>query len=113
MKGSSELRELIVRYFESFTVGDPDWVDRHVLNGPELRLIGTGHDEWLDGVGAFSVFQQEIPGMYFFLGGNPEGVTPEEAAPHHSPYFFFDEGAMPVGVRALAHLVVDYVTGER
>jgi hypothetical protein len=62
MKRSSELRELIVGYFESFTVGDPDWVDRHVLNGPELRLIGTGHDEWLDGVGGFSVFQQESAG---------------------------------------------------
>ena len=59
MKRSSELRELIIGYFESFTVGDPGWVDRHVLNGAELRLIGTGPDEWMDGAQGFSVFQQE------------------------------------------------------
>ena len=48
MRESSELRELITEYFESFTVGSPDWVARHVLNGAELRLIGTSQDEWLD-----------------------------------------------------------------
>lgn len=59
MKRSSVLCELIAGYFESFTVGDPDWVERHVLNGAELRLIGTSAEEWLEGVQGFSVFQQE------------------------------------------------------
>ena len=59
MKKSSELRELIAEYFESFTVGDPEWVDRHVVNSPELLLIGTGPDEWLDGEHGLSVFRQE------------------------------------------------------
>ena len=59
MKESSELRELIVGYFESFTVGDPAWVERHVVNGAELRLIGTSADEWMEGAQAFSAFQRE------------------------------------------------------
>jgi len=59
MKQSPELGELIAGYFESFTVGNPDWVDRHVLNSAELRLIGTSSDEWLDGEQAFSVFRHE------------------------------------------------------
>jgi len=96
------------------TYNDPDLTRKMV---PTLERVAPGGDAATrtpsTGAEDFSVFQQEIPGMYFSLGGNPEGVTPEEAAPHHSPYFFFDEGAMPVGVRALAHLVVDYVTGER
>ena len=59
MQQSPELRELIAGYFRSFTVGDPDWVERHVLNGDELRLIGTNPDEWLHGVDAFTLFRQE------------------------------------------------------
>jgi len=59
MKPSSELCGLIVQYFESFTIGDPDWVERHVLHGAELRLIGTGPEEWLHGTQGFAVFQRE------------------------------------------------------
>jgi amidohydrolase len=59
----------------------------------------------------FSFFQQEIPGLYFFLGVIPDSIPLEEAAPNHSPYFFADEGALPVGVRAMANLVVDFLGG--
>ncbi|MCS6808325.1 MAG: amidohydrolase [Bacteroidota bacterium] len=55
----------------------------------------------------FSFYQKKIPGMFFFLG-----VTPKDqlatAAPNHSPLFYIDESALIVGVRALAHLVLDY-----
>ena len=36
---------------------------------------------------------------------------PHTAAPNHSPRFFVDEAALPVGVRALSHLAVDYLAG--
>jgi amidohydrolase len=36
-------------------------------------------------------------------------VSEEEAAPNHSPHFFVDEGALPLGVRALAGLAVDFL----
>ena len=51
-----------------------------------------------------------VPRVFFFLGITP----PEQAgkAPaNHSPLFFVDEKALPVGVRALANLAVDYLTG--
>jgi len=57
----------------------------------------------------FSYFQQEIPGLYFFLGVAPDPAT---AAPNHSPYFFADERALPVGVRALMHLTLDYLGAD-
>lgn len=60
----------------------------------------------------FSFFQQLIPGLYFFLGVIPDTIPLEKAAPNHSPYFYADEGALPVGVRAMANLVVDYLMGE-
>ncbi len=60
----------------------------------------------------FSYFQREIPGLYFFLGVIPDSIPLEEAYPNHSPYFFADEAALPLGVRALSHLVVDYLAGH-
>jgi amidohydrolase len=60
----------------------------------------------------FSYFEQEIPGLYFFLGVIPDSVPLTEAAPNHSPYFFADEAALPLGVRALAHLTVDFLAGK-
>jgi amidohydrolase len=59
----------------------------------------------ITGAEDFSFFQQEIPGLYFFLGGLPEGGTP---AGHHTPDFYIDESGLELGVRSLSHLVVDY-----
>lgn len=59
----------------------------------------------------FAYYQQEIPGLFFFLGITPEGQNPDEAPRNHSPYFFADEGALPVGVRAMTYLAVDYLSG--
>jgi len=60
----------------------------------------------------FSRYQEKIPGLFFFLGITPPGTDPRTAAPNHSPRFFVDEAALPVGVRALAHLAVDYLSGR-
>jgi amidohydrolase len=57
----------------------------------------------------FAKFQQKVPGMFFYLGVNQKGVDPTKVAENHSPYFFVDEGALPVGVRALSQLAVDYL----
>jgi amidohydrolase len=61
----------------------------------------------------FSYFQQKIPGLYFFLGVTPDGTDPATAAKNHSPLFFADEKALPVGVRALTQLTLDYMAGSK
>jgi amidohydrolase len=58
----------------------------------------------------FSLFQQKVPGVFLFLGINSKGADPAKVAENHSPYFFVDEAALPTGVRALAHLAVDYLS---
>jgi amidohydrolase len=63
-------------------------------------LTGTAED--------FSYFQQKVPGLFFFLGVTPPGKE-ATAAQNHSPFFFADESALPVGVRALTSLTVDYL----
>jgi amidohydrolase len=57
----------------------------------------------------FSYYQQKVPGFFFFLGGKPKGKDVSEAAPHHTPDFFVDEGSMVLGVRSLSRLAVDYL----
>ncbi len=57
----------------------------------------------------FSYFANEVPGFFFFLGTVPEGQDPATAPANHSPQFFVDESTLPVGVRALANLAVEYL----
>jgi amidohydrolase len=60
----------------------------------------------------FSLFEQKVPGMFFFLGITPKDQDAALAPRNHSPKFFVDESAMPLGVRALAHVAVDYLSGK-
>lgn len=77
---------------------------------PTLERAAGADAVWesvpITGAEDFSLFQKEIPGVYFFLGVTPEGRAP---VPNHSPLFFADEAALPVGVKALAGLAVDYL----
>jgi amidohydrolase len=57
----------------------------------------------------FSYYAQETPGLFLWLGIVPEGQDPATAPSNHSPLFLADEGALPIGVRALTHLTVDYM----
>lgn len=57
----------------------------------------------------FALYEQQVPGMFFFLGITPKGQDPSKAAPNHSPRFFVDEGALVPGIRAMASLAVDYL----
>jgi amidohydrolase len=59
----------------------------------------------------FSLYQQKVPGLFFFLGVAPKGADPSKVAPNHSPRFFVDEGALVPGIRAIANLAVDFLQG--
>ncbi len=60
----------------------------------------------------FSYYGQQAPALFFFLYVTPPDQDPATAAPNHSPRFFVDERALPVGVRALANLAVDFLAGS-
>jgi amidohydrolase len=95
------------------TYNDPELTSRML---PTLEAAaGEGNVIQIDAItGAedFSFFQREIPGLYVFVGGMPEGMAPEDAPPHHTPEFMIDEGAMKTGVRAHAYFVVEHLFGE-
>jgi len=55
----------------------------------------------------FALYQQKMPGVFFFLGvGNTEKKI---TAMIHTEYFDMDEDALPIGVRALAGIALDYM----
>ena len=58
----------------------------------------------------FAYFQQQIPGVYFFLGvaNQAEGWTDYV----HTPTFRPDEAAIAVGVRAVASLLADFTSQD-
>lgn len=63
----------------------------------------------ITGAEDFSYFQNEVPGLYFFLGGTPLNMEESEAPSHHTPSFFVDDASMLLGVKALSNLAVDFL----
>jgi amidohydrolase len=59
----------------------------------------------------YALYQEKVPGLFLFLGINKPGVNADDAAANHSPFFFVNEDALPVGVKALAGLAFDYLSG--
>ena len=81
-----------------------------VFIAPQWRIRRTGRTSHpVTPSEDFSDYAERVPGMFFFLGIVPEGQDPATAAPNHSPYFFADEKALPVGVRAMTSLAVDFL----
>ena len=62
----------------------------------------------ITGAEDFSFFANEIPGLYFFIGGKPLNET--NPAPHHTPDFYIDEGGMLLGVKAFVQLTMDFLS---
>ena len=54
----------------------------------------------------FSFFARETPGFFFQLGGLKPGTT---SGDHHTPTFLVDDAAIPVGMRVMSSLLVDYL----
>jgi amidohydrolase len=61
----------------------------------------------------FSLFANEVPGLFFGLGVAREGAAPGESASNHSPYFYVNDDAMPVGVRALSNLALTWLHDQQ
>jgi amidohydrolase len=73
------------------------------------RVMGAGNVLVLPptpGAEDFSYFANEVPGFFYRLGGVKPGTT---SGGHHTPTFDMDDGAVPVGMRTMAGLVMDYL----
>ncbi|MFB3070319.1 MAG: M20 family metallopeptidase [Gemmatimonadales bacterium] len=73
------------------------------------RVIGMDMVEMIDptmGGEDFAYFANEIPGFFFRLGMVAPGTT---SGGHHTPDFQADDGSIPIGMRAMANLLIDFL----
>ena len=90
------------------TYNDPDLTQQML---PSLEAVAGKENVILvkatTGGEDFSYFQEEVPGLYFFLGGMTPGN--KEAFPHHTPDFKIDDSGMLLGVKSFVQLTIDYL----
>ncbi len=61
----------------------------------------------------FSFFQQEVPGVYLWVGGKPLDVSEEDSPAHHTPEFVVDDSGMKLGVKLLTNMTLDYMKSAK
>ncbi len=93
------------------TINDPALGERML---PTLqRVVGADNVVDLDptmGGEDFAYFANEVPGFFFRLGQVLPGGT---SGGHHTPDFQADNSAVPVGIRAMTNLLLDYLKAGR
>jgi amidohydrolase len=89
------------------TYNDPQLT--RTMSATLQRVVGERLVEasLITGAEDFSYLANEVPGMFFFLGVGAD--DPALVYPNHSPYFYADERALPVGVTAMTALALDFL----
>ena len=57
----------------------------------------------------FGFFQQNVPGLFFFVGAMPADQDPGKVPAHHTPDFMIDERGMLVGLKAMLNVTLDFM----
>ena len=119
------IREVVQKTAESNNAEVEIWIDEGypiTYNEPSLyeqmlpTLKRAAGDENvrimkpITGAEDFSFFQEQVPGLYFFVGGCPEGTDPTTVAGHHTPDFYVDDAGMKLGLKAMMGLTLDYLS---
>ncbi|MEO9870670.1 amidohydrolase [Ekhidna sp.] len=93
------------------TYNEPTLYDQML---PSLkRAAGEGNVEIIKpitGAEDFSFFQEQVPGLYFFVGGCPPDRNADEVAGHHTPDFYVDDSGMKLGMKSMMGLTLDYMS---
>jgi amidohydrolase len=108
--GAGAAAEVKINRGYPVTSNDPALTARML---PTLERVAPGkvrESELITGAEDFTYYQRRVPGLFFFLGITPSGEV-GRAPQNHSPRFMVDEKALLIGVRALAHLTADYLSG--
>lgn len=109
-KGSRASCEVCIRKGYPVTVNDPALTEAML---PTLQRVGGEKNVLfvpkVTGAEDFSFFQQQVPGLFFFIGVTPPGEDPAKAYANHSPRFFVDEAGLALGLRAFTHVTCDWL----
>ncbi len=89
------------------TINDRDLTRQMVPSA--AAVIGAGNVVELEptmGGEDFALFANEVPGFFFRLGMREPGTT---SGGHHTPTFQADDASIPVGIRVMARILLDYL----
>lgn len=96
-----------------------------VVNDPALTarvhdslLLAAGPGKVIEidpitGAEDFAYYANTVPAVFFFVGATPPDRDMKTVASNHSPDFFVDEAALPLGTRAMLQVSMDYLYGAR
>ena len=92
------------------TINDPALTARML---PSLQAV-VGKDNVYEpplqmGAEDFSLYAQQVPGMFFFVGSTAKSIDTATVANNHSPQFLLDESSLDIGFRALMQVALDYL----
>ncbi len=92
------------------TVNDPALTARMLPSLQAVAGAGNVYEPPLQmGSEDFSLYAQQVPSMFFFVGATSAGIDPATAPSNHSPQFLLDEQSLDVGLRALLQVTLDYL----
>jgi amidohydrolase len=57
----------------------------------------------------FAYYQQQVPGLFFWVGVTPPERDPRTTPANHSPLFYVDESGLLTGLRAMLAVATDYL----
>jgi amidohydrolase len=112
-QANNALAEVKIEKAVAPTVNDPALTERmtptlkHALGEASVKVqprVMVAED--------FSYFQQQVPGLFYFVGITPKDQDMSAAPPNHSPRFYIDESGLLPGARSLAALAVDFLSGR-
>ncbi len=97
-------------YYYPITYNDPELTQAMVPTmqrtaGAENAIVSKP----VTGAEDFSFFQEEVPGLYVWVGGKPLDVSEQDSPAHHTPEFYVDDLGMKLGVKLLTNFTLDYM----
>jgi amidohydrolase len=58
----------------------------------------------------FAFYAKEVPGLFFMVGSTPADQDATQAPSNHSDYFYVDERSIPIAMRAMTQVALDYLS---
>ena len=104
--------ELEVPWLDSYPVtrNDPALTARM---WPVLERHATVSEmDPITGAEDFSMYGAHAPALFFFVGVTPEDQDMDAVPTNHSPLFYLDERALPIGTRALLAVTLEALNAD-
>ena len=95
------------------TFNDPQLTEKmlptlmRVAGQENMRLLPL-----ITGAEDFAYYGQKVPALFVIVGTVPTGQDPASAPANHSESFYVDEKSIPLALRAMTQMAVDYLTTQ-